>query len=130
MVQFAIYDWGKEKMRAKEFLNEQNADKPLRKNMQHSGSYAKRYDDLDTYYDMYRLGVAIAGGSDTPSEGPTRAHPSVWISNEVENEKIKTAEKVLGIKGTVIVPAGPSEEYSDTDAVSPVAKVKRNRYGV
>ena len=117
-------------MRAKEFLNEHNADKPIRKNMQRSGYYAKRYDDMDTYYDMYRLGVAIAGGSDTPALGPARAHPTVWIGNEVENEIIKTAEKALGIKGTVIVPKGPSEEYSDTDTVSPVAKVKRNRYGV
>ena len=117
-------------MRAKEFLNEHNADKPLRKNMQRSGYYAKRYDDMDTYYDMYRLGVAIAGGSDAPALGPARASPSVWIGNEVDDEKIKTAEKVLGIKGTVIIPAGPSEEYSDTYDKSPVATIKRNRYGV
>lgn len=117
-------------MRAKEFLNEQNAVKPLRKNMQRSGPYAKRYDDMDTYYDMYRLGVAIAGGANTPAEGPAQAHPSIWITNEVDDEKVKTAERAVGVKGTVIVPKGPSEEYKDTESVSPVAKVKRNRYGI
>ena len=41
---------------------------------------------------MYRLGLAIAGGSDTPAEGPAKASPTVWIGNEVENDKIKTAK--------------------------------------
>jgi hypothetical protein len=130
MVQFAIYDWGGEEMRAREFLNEANADKPIRSNMKVSGPYAKRYDDMDTYYDMYRLGVAIAGGENTPAEGPAGAHPTVWIMNDVEDEKIKTAERVLGKKGTVVVPKGPSEEYSDTNDLSPIASIKRNRYGV
>jgi hypothetical protein len=117
-------------MRAKEFLNEQNADKPIRSNMKASGLYAKRYDDMDTYYDMYRFGVAIAGGADTSAEGPARASPTVWIRNDVEDEKIKTAERVMGVKGTVVVPKGPSEEYPDTNDKSPVATVKRNRYGI
>ena len=117
-------------MRAKEFLNEQNADKPLRKNMQQSGPFAKRYDTMDTYYDMYRLGVAIAGGSNTPAEGPARAHPSIWITNEIDDEKVKTAEKAVGIKGTVIVPKGSSQESIGTETASPVASIKRNKYGV
>jgi len=130
MVQFAVHDWGKEKMRAKEFLNEANADKPIRSNMKVSGPYAKRYDDIGTYYDMYRLGVAIAGGEHTPAEGPARDSPTVWITNDIDDEKIKTAERVLGIKGTVVVPKGPSEEYKDTETVSPVASIKRNKYGI
>jgi len=117
-------------MRAREFLNEQNADKPIRSNMKVSGPYAKRYDDIGTYYDMYRLGVAIAGGANTPAEGPTRDSPTVWIMNDAEDEKIKTAERALGIKGTVVVPKGPSEEYTDTNDKSPIASIKRNRYGV
>ena len=117
-------------MRAREFLNEQNAAKPLRKNSKQSALYAKRYDDMDTYYDLYRFGVAVAGGPDTPDEGPARASPTVWIRNDIEDAKVKTAERALGVKGTVIVPKGPSEEYKDTEAVSPVAKIKRNKYGI
>jgi hypothetical protein len=117
-------------MRAKEFLNETNADKPLRKGIQLSGPYAKRYDQIGTFYDLYRFGIAVAGGSTTPAEGPVRDSPSVWITNEVDDEKVKTAERVVGIKGTVIVPKGPSEEYKDTETVSPIAKIKRNKYGV
>jgi hypothetical protein len=95
-----------------------------------SGPYAKRYDNMDTYYDMYRLGIAIAGGANTPAQGPTRANPTLWINNEVDNEKIKAAEKIMGIKGTVVVPKGTSQELSDTNAVSAVAKPKRNKYGI
>ena len=117
-------------MRAKEFLNEANADKPLRKGIQLSGPFAKRYDQIGTYYDMYRLGIAIAGGKHTPAEGPARDNPTVWIGNSVEEQQVKDAESALGIKGTVVVPKGPSEEFPDTDVTSPVAKIKRNKYGV
>jgi hypothetical protein len=36
----------------------------------------------------------------------------------------------MGVKGTVVVPQGDSEEFTDTNDKSPVAKIKRNRYGV
>jgi len=115
-------------MRATEFIAE--ATKSLDKAELRAGPYAKRYDDMDTYYDMYRLGIAIAGGGNADAEGPAKASPTVWITNSVEEDKIKTAEKTLGKKGTVIVPKGPSEELRSTSTVSPVASVKKNRYGV
>ena len=36
----------------------------------------------------------------------------------------------MGIKGTVVVPKGDSQELADTNAVSAVAKPKRNKYGI
>ena len=42
-------------MRAKEFLNEANKKGQVRKGLKQSGPFAKRYDQLDTFYDMYRL---------------------------------------------------------------------------
>jgi hypothetical protein len=115
-------------MRATEFIAETTGT--LGKTTRQSGPYAKRYDDMDTYYDMYRLGIAIAGGGNANAEGPARASPTVWITNSVEEEKVKTAEQTLGKKGTVIVPKGPSEELASTSTVSPVASVKKNRYGI
>jgi hypothetical protein len=47
-----------------------------------------------------------------------------------EEAKIKVAEKVVGMKGTNIIPAGNTEETTTVDTVSPVAKPKRNKYGV
>jgi hypothetical protein len=116
-------------MRANEFINEAKS-KELRQAVKDASPYAKRYDAIGTYYDMYRLGLAIAGGKDTPQEGPVRDNPTVWIRNSAEDEKVRAAEKVLGIKGTVVVPKGDSQELSDTNAVSAVAKPKRNKYGI
>ena len=116
-------------MRANEFINEAKS-KELRQAEKQAGPYAKRYDSIGTYYYLYRLGVAIAGGKDTPQEGPARDNPSIWIRNSAEDEKVQAAEKVMGIKGTVVVPKGDSQELADTNAVSAVAKPKRNKYGI
>jgi hypothetical protein len=117
-------------MRAKEFVNEAKSQE-LRRAERLAGPYAKRYDEIGTYYDMYRLGVAIAGGKDTPPEGPARDSPTVWIMSAEEDEKVKVAEKVMGIKGTIVSPKGQSQEMTDLiNSTSPIAKPKRNRYGV
>jgi hypothetical protein len=116
-------------MRANEFIKEAKSQE-LRPDEKDAGTYAKRYDDIDTYYDLYRLGLAIAGGKDTPQKGPVTAHPTIWIRNSAEEEKLKAAEKVMGIKGTVVVPKGDSQEPKDTNVVSAIAKPKRNQYGI
>lgn len=117
-------------MRATEFVIEAK-NQELRRAIKLAGPHAKRYDDIGSFYDMYRLGVAIAGGADTPPEGPIRDNPSVWVMNDVEDAKIKQAERTLGIKGTTIIPKGASQEMTDlVNTTSPVASVKRNRYGI
>lgn len=116
-------------MRAKEFLKEANKKGQVRNNLKQSGPYAKRYDELDTFYDMYRLGVALANDQ-APSRGVASNSPTVWVRNDEEAEMLKNAERAVGIKGTVVVPKGDSEEFTDTNDKSPVAKIKRNRYGV
>lgn len=117
-------------MRAKEFVIEAK-NQELRRAVKLAGPYAKRYDNIGSFYDMYRLGIAIAGGDGTPAEGPIRDNPSVWIMNDVENDKIKQAEKTLGIKGTTISPQGSSQELLDlVNTTSPIASAKRNRYGI
>lgn len=116
-------------MRAREFLKEANKKGQVRKGLKHSGIYAKRYDDLDTFYDMYRLGIALAN-DEAPSRGVVSNSPTVWVRNDEEAEMLANAERTMGIKGTVVVPQGDSEEYTDTNDKSPIANIKRNRYGI
>ena len=116
-------------MRAKEFLKEANKKGQVRAGLKQSGPYAKRYDELDTFYDMYRLGIALANDK-ADSRGPASNSPTVWVRNDEEAEMLANAEHTMGIKGTVVVPKGDSEEYTDTNAKSPIANIKRNRYGV
>jgi hypothetical protein len=118
-------------MRANEFITETNKQDKVRKGLQHSGIYAKRYDSMtDTFYPMYRFGIAMAGDAKTPSQGPVKAVPTVWMRNDEEAEIVAKAERTVGVKGSVIVSNGPSEEMPNVDTASPVAKVKRNKYGV
>jgi hypothetical protein len=116
-------------MRAKEFINE--AQK-LSKMSQQSGIYAKRYDDVDQYYGMYRLGIAIAGGDIHPvdGQGPTRDNPTIWMYTPEEAELVAKAEKRQGVKGTVIVGDGQSGELDSINKKSPTATRKTNKYGV
>lgn len=117
-------------MRAKDFIIETNKQSHVRKGLEHSGMHAKRYDNLDTFYDMYRLGVAMAGDAKSPSQGPVGSSPTVWVRNDEEAAILAKAERTTGIVGTVVVPKGPSEELPNTETASPVAKPKRNKYGV
>lgn len=116
-------------MKASEFITETNKKGQVRKGLKHSGPYAKRYDDLDTFYNMYRLGLALANDK-APSNGVTSNSPTVWVRGPEEAEMLSKAERAMGVKGTVVVPKGPSEELPNVETVSPVAKPKRNKYGV
>ena len=116
-------------MRAKEFINEAQE---LSKVVKQSGIYAKRYDDLDQYYGMYRLGVAIAAGDRNPldGKGPTRDNPTVWMYTPEEAEMVAKAEKRQGVKGTTIIGDGQSTELDSINKKSPTATRKTNKYGV
>ena len=116
-------------MKASEFITETNKAGKVRKGLQHSGPYAKRYDGLDTFYQMYRLGLALAN-SEAPAKGAASNSPTVWVRGSEEAEMLAKAERAMGVTGTVVVPQGKSEEMPSVDTVSPIAKPKRNKYGV
>jgi hypothetical protein len=78
---------------------------------------------------MYRLGIALANDK-APSTGVVSNSPTVWVRNDEEAEMLANAERTMGIKGTVVVPKGASEELPGTETVSPIASIKRNRYGI
>jgi hypothetical protein len=98
--------------------------------MNHSGMEARRYDQLDQYYGMYRLGLAMASQGKSDGLGVTRDNPTVWVRNSVEADILNKAEKEMGVKPTRLIPPGNSEEITSVNKASPVAKPKRNQYGV
>lgn len=118
-------------MRVHEILTERS-EKKLSKNARHSAPHAKQYTGIDQYYGMYRFGLAMAAApdGDTPEEGPAKDVPAVWMYSKGEEEIVNRAAKNQGIDGKTIVSAGPSEEVPTTYTTSPVAKPKRNKYGV
>jgi hypothetical protein len=116
-------------MKASEFITETNKKGKVRKGLQQSGPAGKRYDQLDTFYDMYRLGISLAN-HEAPSQGAVSSSPRVWVRGPEEEEMLAKAERALGLKGTVVVPSGPSEETAGVGVISPVATPKRNKYGV
>jgi hypothetical protein len=116
-------------MKINEIVTE-STDKQLPKVSQAGAVHAKRYDDLDTYYSMYRFGIALANhDAVNHAQGPARDKFTVWAYTDGDEEIIKKAEKSFGSKGTDIV-KGPSEENDTINITSPIAKPKRNKYGV
>jgi nicotinamide mononucleotide adenylyltransferase len=109
---------------------QENKGSKFKNIMNHSGMEARRYDQLDQYYGMYRLGLAMASQGKTDGLGVTRDNPTVWVRNSVEADILNKAEKEMGVKPTRLIPPGNSEEITSVNIASPVAKPKRNKYGV
>jgi hypothetical protein len=116
------------RQRKKELVEAQH----LSKVEQEAGIFAKRYDNMDTYYDMYRFGVAIAGGDVHPvaGHGPVSDSPSVWMYTQQDADKVAKAEKRQGVKGTTIIGKGQSKELDSINKKSTTASRKPNKYGV
>jgi hypothetical protein len=117
-------------MKIYEIITE-DAAKKLSKTSREAASYAKQL-HVDQYYGMYRFGIAMAGEPEhsAPKEGPAKDMPTVWMYTDAEIKKVDGAAKNQGIKSTTIVAKGPSSEIDIVNTTSPVAKPKRNKYGV
>jgi hypothetical protein len=116
-------------MKINEIITEAT-NKGLPKVSQAGAVHAKRFDELDTYYHMYRFGIALANhNADNPPVGPARDKFTVWAYTDGDEQIIKAAEKNMGTKGTEISKS-PSTETENIYTTSPVAKVNRNKYGV
>jgi hypothetical protein len=117
-------------MKIYEIITE-DADKKLSKTAREAAPYAIQL-PIDQYYQMYRFGIAMAGEPEksAPKAGPAKDMPTVWMYTDAEEEIVNKASKNQGIKGKTIVDKGPSSEVKTVNTVSPVAKPKRNKYGV
>ena len=117
-------------MRANEFIKEgKGGTADLKPHHAKAAPRGERI-DTDTFYGMYRLGVAIAGDGNAFKHGPVNDQPTVWVRYPGEQEKLDKAKKILGVGSTVVVADATSHEMDSTNKVSPVAKVKKNKYGI
>ena len=114
-------------MRAKEFITERQLAQ-------------RRSDTLSTTfhfptmpsadaYKAYRFGVAMADHTITHAEGPASNDAIIVAYTPEEEQIIQAGTKATGHKGRILANRG-SEEPGSTDARSPVAQSKRNKYGV
>jgi hypothetical protein len=91
------------------------------------------YPGNHTYYDMYRFGVDMAGSpgdhNDYDPASPV-ANQMVTLSYSDEDQKIiDKSKKKMGFNSKQLT-SNNSTEPSNTHTSSPVAKIKRNKYGV
>ncbi len=122
-------------MRAKEFIPEGRDRKPLRQGVKQSMSNLTSYDQLDNNnapYLAYRFGIALAGSptEDMDKKGPIGSDFVMADYTEAETEIRKGAERQMGITPSRSTGKGSEEVHKLVNKVSPVAAVKRNRYGV
>ncbi len=93
-----------------------------------------QYDALDNNnnpYLAYRFGVALASSprGDMDLKGPIGSNFNMIDYSAADEEIRKGAERVMGVKASRSTGKG-SKELPGTQVVSPVAKTKRNKYGV
>ena len=87
-------------------------------------------------YMQYRYGLAMAaaradqaGHMEFKQESPWAENLTIVGFTPEDEDVVKLADKLMGVKGTRIANS-KSEESKGTDTISPVAKPKRNKYGV
>ena len=121
-------------MRAKEFIKESR--KPLRKSVRQSMPNLTSSSQLDNNnhpYLSYRFGVALAPSPDLEGfydKGPIGSDFSMIDFSEGDEEIRKAAAKKMGIKFDRGTGKGSEEMKDVINVVSPVAKTKKNKYGV
>ena len=125
-------------MRAKEFINE--AINSMQDDVARAlpATYSIPKLSSQDAYSQYRFGVAIAKAKgDTAldskfDENPWGHHQVVVSYTNTIDEYIDDALKAVGLNPSdkKLISSPRSEESKLTNAVSPVAKPKRNKYGV
>lgn len=99
---------------------------------------ARYFPDMDKYYELYRLGLDMAGintpkdqkVNDIDGEGWPAANNGVMLAySKSDDEIINKSLKKRGYKQK-ITSAGDSREEQKLNVKSPVAQIKRNRFGI
>jgi len=119
-------------------INEIVAEGKNRESMRkmHSQALANltQYDALDNNnnpYLAYRFGVALAGSprADMDHQGPVGSNFSMIDYSDADADIRKGAERAMGVKPSRTTGKG-SKELNSVNAASPVAAIKKNKYGV
>lgn len=124
-------------MKVSEIITEASKKKPrLKRNIEQATPGMVSYDYLDNNnhpYLAYRFGVALAASpnSNMEQQSPIGSDFSMVDFSEADREIRRGAEKIMGIKPSMDTGRG-SQELPDTiiNKNSPVAKPKKNKYGV
>lgn len=114
-------------MRAKEFIVEREFATRKSDTMPNTRTYPSM--PSANPYQAYRFGMAMANHEIKNATGPTNNWAVIAMYTPEEEEIVNHAEKVTGHKGTQVADKG-SHEPDSTNVTSPVAKSKKNRYGV
>lgn len=113
-------------MRAKEFLTEREYKDMISDPL----AYTREYPSMPSSdpYLAYRFSMSMADHT-APVSGPASNHAVVTTFSKEDDNIVKAAEKATGHKGKQLANQS-MDEPSDTNKLSPVAKPKRNKYGV
>jgi hypothetical protein len=114
-------------MRAKEFIVERKLTS--RKARTLSTSYEFTSMPGDSAYRIYRFGLTVANPDIEHVQGPAGNHAVVVAYMPEEEARIQKASKRSGNTTRPLSNKGSTEPES-TASVSPVANLKRNKYGV
>ena len=93
--------------------------------------FSKHYPTMPSSdpYLAYRFGMAMADHTINYAEGPAEQHAVIVAYTPEEEDIIKGGETQTGHKGKMLTDKG-SHEPGSTNNVSPVAKPRRNKFGV
>lgn len=114
-------------MRAKEFIVERKL--PSRKGGPMKATYMFPEMPSSDPYQAYRFGMAMANHEEKFAEGPVAQKAVIVAYTPEEEQIIKIASKKTGHKGRLVADK-ESHEPDSTGIQSPVARAKKNRYGV
>jgi hypothetical protein len=121
-------------MRAREFINEDKHSMPDDHKAAIRGAVTTPAGNMSTgsAYLNYRMGIALAGAPEYPTKktNDINGDPLFSTYTDEELEIINYAAKQVGATPIKKITNNRSEELSNTYVTSPVAKPKKNRYGV
>jgi len=83
-------------------------------------------------YLQYRFGLALAGAPEYPTQaaGAFAGDPLLSTYTDEELEMINSASKMVGAGPVKKLGSNRSTELDNTNKTSPVAKIKKNKYGI
>lgn len=121
-------------MRANEFISEDVHKLPKEHSAAIRGAVTMPAGNMSTgsAYLNYRFGLALAGAPEYPTKttNDINGDPLLSTYTDEELEIINYAAKQVGGGKIKKLSSNRSTEISNTNVVSPVAKIKKNKYGV
>lgn len=114
--------------------NMQPMPKEAKAGMKNASTIAGANMSSGSAYVGYRMGIAMAAAPDFPAGGEADnwigGDPLLSAYTDEEWEMIQAAAKQVGAGSVKNWSGNRSQEVADVNKVSPVAKIKRNKYGV